>query len=336
MAASTIEGLLPWHEPQWCSVIARHRLGRLPHALLLCGASGMGKLHFARLLAQALLCTRPEPDGTPCQHCGACNLYRAGTHPAVREVTPEETGKVIRIDQVRALSSFMALTSSGHKIGIIAPAHEMNLAAANSLLKTLEEPPPRSLLVLVAAQPGRLPPTVRSRCQRVWFGPCEGPAAETWLARHVPQSQARVLLEVAAGAPLAAAELSRGDGLKDRRRLFSRFEEVVTGRTDPCIASQDWTDIGLEAGLRWMGAWLRDMIRLKWVAAPPRLESPDLTEGLRVLAQGLSLEALHIGVERCSEALDLVLSRANLNGPLLVEDLLTDWQGGARVAHRES
>jgi DNA polymerase-3 subunit delta' len=335
MEAPAIEGLLPWHEPQWRSVIARHRSDRLPHALLLCGLAGMGKLHFARLLGQALLCNRPEPDGTPCQRCTACSLYRARTHPSVCEVAPEDVGKPIRIDQVRALSAFMALTASGYKIGIVAPAHEMNLAAANSLLKTLEEPPPRSLLILVAAQPGRLPATIRSRCQRVWFGPRTQPAAETWLARQVPQGQASVLLELAAGAPLAAVEMSRGDGLEDRRRVFSRFEEVMTGRTDPCTASQDWIDVGLEAGLRWMGAWLRDMIRLTWVTAPPCLESPDVNESLKGLAQRLCLEELHLGVERCGQALDLVLSRANLNGPLLVEDLLTDWQGSARVAGRE-
>ena len=85
---------------------------------------GMGKLHFAKLLGQSLCCAHPAPHGEPCQECSSCLTYRAGSHPDMREVAPEEPGKVIRIDQARALCNFMALTSAGYKVGIIAPAHK--------------------------------------------------------------------------------------------------------------------------------------------------------------------------------------------------------------------
>ncbi len=245
----------------------------------------------------------------------------------MREVAPEEPGKVIRIDQARALCNFMALTSAGYKVGIIAPAHEMNAAAANSLLKTLEEPPPRSFLVLVSGQPSRLPATVRSRCQRLWFGHHAGAAAQAWLSERAPQADAGLLLALTAGAPLAALELARTGAAKQRLALFSRFHEVVRGGDDPCAVSKEWTSVGVEVALRWMAAWVRDMIRLTFVAQPPRLENPDLREPLRDIGGALPTEVLHARRERVTRALEVVLSRANVNGQLLLEDLLVDWAG---------
>jgi DNA polymerase-3 subunit delta' len=320
-----MESLLPWQEPQWRALMARREQGRLPHALLLCGARGLGKLRFARLFGQALLCSRPGARGEPCHGCAACSMVRAGTHPGLCEVVPEAQGKTIRIDQIRALSAFMSLTASGYKVGIIAPAQEMSLAAANSLLKTLEEPPSGALLLLVAEQPSRLPATIRSRCQRIWFPPCDGSAAQAWLAPQVAQGETRLLLRLAGGAPLAAVELATGGSLELRRRLLGSFEELLKGRIDPCGASQIWTEAGLESALRWMGAWLRDMIRLKWVEDPPWMESPDLADRLRELARTVPLEQLQAGLASCGRALEGVLSRTNLNGQLLAEGILAEW-----------
>ncbi|MCL4315598.1 MAG: DNA polymerase III subunit, partial [Gammaproteobacteria bacterium] len=164
-------GLLPWHSAQWDALTARLRAAELPHALLLSGPEGLGKEQFARVFSQALLCAAPRKDGQACQNCPACVMFAAGTHPDFQCIAPAEEGKAIGIDRVRELIAWIALKShaSGHKIALVTPAGRMTIEAANALLKTLEEPPAHSLLMLITDRPALLPATVRSRCQRMLF-----------------------------------------------------------------------------------------------------------------------------------------------------------------------
>ncbi|MFO7642692.1 MAG: DNA polymerase III subunit delta', partial [Candidatus Competibacteraceae bacterium] len=162
---------LPWHEPLWRQFQQSRAAGRLPHALLLAGPAGLGKLAFAKRLARALLCETPDVEGDACGRCRSCRLFQAGSHPDYRMEQPVEEGKAIRIDPIRELCGFLGFTAQygGYKIALLEPADRLNLNAANSLLKTLEEPPGDCLLLLVTAHPARLPATVRSRCQKVSF-----------------------------------------------------------------------------------------------------------------------------------------------------------------------
>ena len=131
----------PWHDTIWASLTAR--LERLPHALLLQGAVGLGKLSFARRFAATLLCAQPDPETAACGRCHSCQLLAAGNHPDLRQLAPAEDRRGIVIDQIRELGAFFALRphTSARKVAILAPADSMNLHAANSLLKILEEPP---------------------------------------------------------------------------------------------------------------------------------------------------------------------------------------------------
>ena len=150
--------LLPWQHTRWQEMLARRANGRLPHALLLCGLRGVGKQHFAARFAQALLCEQPASDGQACQACRSCLLFRAGTHPDYWPVTPAEEGKSILIDQIRELNASLVFTShaGGYKIAALWPADRMNSAAANALLKTLEEPSANTLLMLITSRPAFL------------------------------------------------------------------------------------------------------------------------------------------------------------------------------------
>ena len=173
-------GLLPWQHD--AARAALRRRARWPHALLLSGREGIGKRTFALELARSLLCEDGAGDGFACGVCASCRYVQAGQHPDLRIVEPVELDDDnvatpslwITIAHVRALIDWAQLTSHRHvaKVAVIAPAERMNVAAANALLKTLEEPPSSTYLILVAHQPGRLPATVRSRCQ--------------WLAAPVP------------------------------------------------------------------------------------------------------------------------------------------------------
>ncbi|HSW52736.1 MAG TPA: hypothetical protein VLG93_05865, partial [Sulfuricaulis sp.] len=137
---STAPERYPWHGALW-SALAR-QFEQLPHALLLQGRPGLGKHDFAVQLAQALLCEQAR-DGMACGQCHCCRLFAAGTHPDLAGVGLVEDAKSIAVDQIRALGDFLSLRphTAARKVVIISPAEAMNINAANSLLKLLEEPP---------------------------------------------------------------------------------------------------------------------------------------------------------------------------------------------------
>ena len=138
---------LPWQISAWQQLHARMENGTLPHALLVCGAAGTGKAHFAQAFAALALCRHPE-KAHACGHCGSCHQLAAAAHPDYHPVTIPEDKTAILVDQIRELSQTLALTSqhNGRKIGLLTPADAMNANAANSLLKTLEEPSAGTLL----------------------------------------------------------------------------------------------------------------------------------------------------------------------------------------------
>ncbi|ALM86867.1 DNA polymerase III subunit delta' [Bordetella sp. N] len=227
---------LPWQEDLARDWLAQRE--RFAHAWLIHGLAGIGKLQFAAAAAASLLCEAPR-DGFACGACHACTWVAAGNHPDLRRVRPEaialeegadaaaEAGedaaepaatgssskrapsKEIRIDQLRALESWFntATHRGGWRVALIYPAQAMNVVSANALLKVLEEPPPRTIFLLVADAPDRLLPTLLSRCRRL---PLPTPSAETsraWLAAQ-GLADADAWLAAAGGAPLGALRLA--------------------------------------------------------------------------------------------------------------------------------
>ncbi len=224
---------LPWQASALAALAGARE--RLPHALLVHGLAGIGKHAFALHLAQALLCEAPRADGTACGECAGCRYAVAGQHPDLMrlELTTldEESGEPVRaetiaVERVRALIDFVQLTShrQGMKVGVIAPADRMNVSAVNALLKTLEEPPPRTHLILVTDQPGRLLATVRSRCRHVLAPRPTANEAREWLIAHGvadPES----LLAQAGGAPLAALMLADPVRQQERQLWLAAFAD---------------------------------------------------------------------------------------------------------------
>ncbi|MFA5081448.1 MAG: DNA polymerase III subunit delta', partial [Hydrogenophilaceae bacterium] len=207
--------LHPWNRDLWQELTGDR--ARLPHALLLYGPRGIGKREFAAGLAQWLLCESPGPDGA-CGHCKSCGWYEQGAHPDFKLVEPaaesvredelgKKGGKYITINEIRSLGDFLGLVShqGGWRVVVVQPAELLNAAAANALLKTLEEPPANVLIVLVAHQPRRLPATVRSRCRKLAVGLPASEQARAWLAEQGMQAPMAILDEVG-GAPLLAIE----------------------------------------------------------------------------------------------------------------------------------
>ncbi|HET9817570.1 MAG TPA: DNA polymerase III subunit delta', partial [Rhodanobacteraceae bacterium] len=220
--------------------------GTLPHALLLCGPSGLGKRALAEAFVRARLCEAPR-EGHPCGICRRCKLLAAGSHPDRMRVTLEENPKThvmrkeIVVDQIRALSARLAMAGQlgGWQVAVLDPADTMNPAAQNALLKTLEEPTPASLIVLVADQPARLSATIRSRCQRLDIMVPAHVDAFAWLqTRGVEHAEAAL---AAAGGNPGQAWLMAGHGGMQRRHEVARdLLALAAGRANAREIGKTW------------------------------------------------------------------------------------------------
>ena len=316
--------LLPWQQTQWDRLIRLNAANRLPHALLLCGQEGLGKQSFAQRFATALLCQTVLADGSPCGSCRSCLLLHAGNHPDYLLVTPQGSDKPIKVDQVRELCSFLNHTSqfSGFKIVVISAAHMLNISAANSLLKTLEEPPGDCLLLLVTAHPYRLPATVRSRCQTVVFMLPEMPQALAWLQEKLVRLDrtesklVEIALNLSNGAPLQALAYARNELLAKRQELFAGYSDILLGKADPVQIAKIWSSSDLTMLINWLIGWHMDMIRLKMVAEPPHLFNPDLQPELQRLTHKLKSERLFFLLDAAIRLAELFMTQVNLESML--------------------
>ncbi|MCA3056713.1 MAG: DNA polymerase III subunit delta' [Rhodocyclaceae bacterium] len=270
--------ILSWQKQPLSELIARGE--KLPHALLIHGRSGVGKIEFARALAQSLLCESPQ-DGFACGECPACGWFREGNHPDFRELLPEsmldeastdevaadaddkdkKKSREIKIDQIRAIADFMMLSThrDGYRVLLVHPAEAMNIAAANALLKTLEEPAARTVILLVSDQLGRLLATIRSRCQRVLVPAPDTQTALAWLNTQ-GMSNAENALAAAAGAPLDAIAFGNADYQSARLAFVATLAEPDF---DYVLSAQNFEKTDLPSLLGWMQTWTNDLIRQK-------------------------------------------------------------------------
>lgn len=234
-----VNNYLPWHATEWSRLWSTP--GGPPHAILLAGTSGIGKSRFAAAMAQRLLCeTTRAPADPACGNCEACRLFSSGNHPDIRYVIPDaetegegaESGdkkkasSQILIAQIRALEHFVYI--GGHRgnrrVIVVEPAEAMNLAAENSLLKMLEEPPAGVCFILVSDRWRKLLPTIRSRCRTLALGRPAAAEARDWLTAE-GASKALPLLPLTGGAPIRAME-------EFERGRMAAFEDVTTSLLD--------------------------------------------------------------------------------------------------------
>jgi len=214
----------PWQLDNFQQLADLYQQQKLPHALLLQGEAGLGKLRFAQSFSQFLLCEQVQANKSQlaCGQCKSCHLFAAQTHPNILTVRLEEKAKQIKVDQIRVLVEFVAKTAQreGMKIIIIEPAEAMNINAANALLKSLEEPTPNTLIFLVSHASHRLLPTIRSRCQSVVMQKPDLNDAKQWLSTYVSDApRADLLLSIANGNPLKARDLNENEYLDVLKQL---------------------------------------------------------------------------------------------------------------------
>jgi DNA polymerase-3 subunit delta' len=293
----------PWLAKEMAASRAAYEADRVPHALLIHEAPGAGGEWLANWIAQLLLKT----DRT--------------LHPDWISVRPIDDSRQIRIEQVRELAQDLALTShqGGYKVGVLSPADVLNRFAANALLKTLEEPPRRTVLILVATQPSRLPATVLSRCQRVRVSAPSRAEAVSWLESTRGKGDWTGVLDILGEAPMLAAEADAAAVAQIGAEVRRGLEQAAAGTSDPVATAEAWSRAELPLRLRCFENWLTEHIRgqsgtkgfLTEVGAVTYLQPPETVLNIRQLFELLD------GVRDLKSALETPINRG-----LALESLL--------------
>lgn len=307
----------PWFVDPWESLARRVDQGRLPHALLVSGAKGVGTLGFAQAFAQFLLCVAPQ-QGQSCRSCKSCQLVEAGTHPDLKFVAPDTPTSQIKIDQIRSQQDFLANTpqQGGRKVLVLSPSEKMNVNAANALLKNLEEPGKDTFFLLVSYEPAQLMATVRSRCSMVPLRMPEQESALQWLARHQVED-ASALLSLAGGKPLTVLEWVDEGTLAQMEALESSLIALLEQKLGFIDVAKKWSSFAplwvVERLMSIILYTLRDIKR----------------ETLSAPLQQLLAEAPELNLHKLYEELltnkRRLLSGANPNNALMMEELAMAW-----------
>ena len=264
-----------WLAGPRAQIVAAVARDRAPQALLVHDAPGAGGDQLALWAARLLLCTATD---RPCGRCNGCQGVLHARHPDLIELRLEEDSQQIKVDQVRTLIQELALAShqGGWRVALIDPADAMNRNAANSLLKTLEEPASRTLLLLVAQQPSRLPATIHSRCLRVRIRPPSRAQALAWLARGGAGGDWNPVLDLIGDAPLIAGQMDPAAVAQLRDETVGALHELVAGGGDAAATADRWARSGLELRLACFERWLTERIRSRLGAT---LDSTKLRPG---------------------------------------------------------
>lgn len=257
---------------------------RMPHAVLLHGRQGIGKLVFAQALADALLCESPDSEGFACGDCPSCNWLAQGNHPDFRLVEPEDKmegegedaievatpvskgkkkSRYIVVDQIRALSDLVSLSTHRHglRIVVLHPAETLNPNAANALLKMLEEPPPATVFLLVTHQLQRLLPTIRSRCHKIAMRMPSRSEAEAWLATQGAKNPAFCLAQ-SGGAPLAALEADNDEAIEEVETFVLQLSQGE--RIDPFATASRWGKADFSMAVAALQKWSYDLMSARF------------------------------------------------------------------------
>ena len=306
----------PWLADHWSFFLRRVQERRLAHAMMLEGPAGCGKNALARAMVASLLCTEDETKA--CGQCHSCKLLKGGAHPDYFEIQPQEEGKAIKVDQVRALIGRLDLTASisQRKVAYIHPADTMNISSANALLKSLEEPAGDTVLILVSDNPGRLPVTIRSRCQSIAVSQPDNEVVLDWLKLNSNSSNddLTAAIQAAGRSPLRALQYLGSSELEAFAQVRAGLATLLQRPAAVSMVSSGLNELNPVDLWRWLSLCTGDVIKSMmsgnspgWLADTSKLHNKTL-----------------LNLQKQAD-INRQLSSTPVRGDLLLQDWLIRW-----------
>jgi len=339
-----INFLFPWQDKIWGEL--QKVFTRLPHAILFHGAQGIGKTEFVEYFAKSLLCEKPKKKGYSCNFCSSCMWFIENNHPDYRQVHPENysidkdplnhnkienkenhrgglgtLSDQIKIDQIRALSSFVNISAHrrGKKIVLLYPAEAMNISAANALLKTLEEPPADTVFLLITDSLDCLPLTISSRCYKF---PMPFPSYEQailWLRNDKEVKDAEIWLSEQGGAPLSAFKQSKNNSRKKINKLLQYLADPGVENALEC--AEYLHNISIKKLADFQQRWLYDLFFFK-LSGKIRYY-PSYEKSFILLTNRVKVSALLLALKNSNEQRESL--KYSLSARLFIEVMLLDY-----------
>jgi DNA polymerase-3 subunit delta' len=308
--------IFPWLTDHWSFFMQRLKQDRLPHALMIEGSAGNGKTTLASVMVARLLCLEDQPQA--CGQCRSCQLLTGGAHPDYFDIKPDEGSEVIKVDQIRALIGRLDLTTSisARKIAYIRPAECMNPAASNALLKSLEEPVGNAVLILVTNNAGRLPVTIRSRCQSITVNQPAEQLALDWLQKTTgkPQNVVAEVLQAAGGSPLRAISYLDSPGLDAYGQVIEGLARLLGKPASVSMVASKLNDLNPADLWRWLSLCTGEVIK-----------SIMTGRSLGWLPENVALSDKTLLQLQRQADINRQLSTSPVRGDLLLQDWLIRW-----------
>lgn len=318
--------ILPWQKKNWDLLLGYIKQERIPQALLITGAGGLGKKHLAFQFAYSLICSSPQDNGSNCGNCNGCLLIMAETHPDLFLIKPDEEKKSISINQIRRVvtDTYLKPQFETYRVVIIAPADVMTSSAANAFLKCLEEPTERTLFILISDKPNRLPATIISRCQKLSVTMPEKPILYEWLKEQGIHNNQETLLNLLRDSIFTTQQITNDILLKQRTDCFNDWLSIAKRASHPGIISEKWLKISEIDLINWQVSWTADLIKCVHKINAELISNQDVAKLLQSLSQQLELKGLYRLYDK------LLVSRLQLssqiNIQIMIEDILVQWQ----------
>ncbi|KMK08021.1 DNA polymerase III subunit delta' [Pluralibacter gergoviae] len=316
----------PWLRPPFEQLVASYQAGRGHHALLVQALPGMGEDALVYALSRYLMCHAPEGSKS-CGRCHSCQLMQAGTHPDYYAMEPEKGKSTLGVDAVRAVAEklYERARLGGAKVVLISDAARLTEAAANALLKTLEEPPENTWFFLVSRDPSRLLATLRSRCRHFHLAPPAENYGLAWLNREVTVSQEAALtaLRLSGGVPPAALARLDEAQLAARRQLLEGLDAALTHGDWLALLPVFNTD-AVAGRLHELASLLLDALKIQQgISLLANVDAAPLTQRLARALSATRLRAIAVDACECRERL---LDVTGLNRELMLNNCLLRWE----------
>lgn len=320
----------PWHKQTWDKFTHARSHDHLPHALLISGAEGIGKLEFAKKLVKSLLCFRPV-NNQYCDQCNGCKTYDSVSNPDYLELQVAEDKKQISVDQIRGMSKFITLSRSfdAYRVILIHPVEAMNNNAANSLLKSLEEPANNTIIILLATHLNQVLPTIKSRCQLLTIPTPSNKQALAWLQTNAPSlDNTEELLGMCFGRPLLAFNVSEED-FNLRNELAEDLLHIMSEDESATVIAKKWEKRDVNNMLKWQISWLQGFIRTDIVSNESRNEaSSSVLQNLNKINGLLSTDKQWLLYEELLKQRRYV--HTSVNPLIFIENMLILWFQASR------